>query len=39
MKVDVEKGALRFRKIVGNEYMVVTFNSHFHPLLSYGNIP
>ena len=35
VKVDVQKGTLRFREIF--DYKSVMINLHFHAILSYGN--
>ena len=40
VKVDLQKGrGLRFRIFFGKLDVLVSSNSHFHPLLSYGNSP
>ena len=39
MYVDVQNDALRFREKQLTIYLLVSCNSCFHPLLSYGNCP
>lgn len=39
LKVDVQKGGLKFIEKKLTIDVLVPFNLHFHPLLSYGKLP
>ena len=39
VKVDVQKGPLRFTDFFWTKDVLVLSNAHFHPLVSYGHSP